>query len=707
MTDPGLDETTRSLAPVFSPRAVAVVGASRNRNSLGFALLHNLVMSQFSGTIFPVNPHAEVIHSLKTYRSVAEIPDPVDLAVIMVPSRLVLGVVQECLNKGVRGLVVITAGFAETGAGGAALEGELRDLVRQAGVRMIGPNCMGVINTDPDVRLDATFSPTPAQRGSIGFVSQSGALGVAILNAADDLGLGLTQFASMGNKADVSGNDLLEYWEDDPTTRVICMYLESFGNPRRFTQIAKRVSRKKPILIVKSGRTAEGARAASSHTGAIAGADVPVSAFLEQCGVLRANTIEELFAVARALDRCPLPAGNRLAILTNAGGPAIMATDACVNLGLEVAELGEATRRQLADFLPAEASVANPIDMIASATDEGYARALRILLSDEQVDMVLVIHVRPLLTNPIDVIDKVGEVVRDQDKPVVTVMMATEEFHDAVKQRTDLPPVYRFPESAARALAQLHRYAAWRRRPLEPGIQTFAVDDDRVAEILRGREGYLPTDEAFRVLELYGIPVARWQLTTDADQAAAAAEGLGYPVVLKADSPDLIHKSDLGAVKVDLRRAEELESALQEIRQSLAGADINDVRYLIQEMVTGGHEVIFGISTDPRFGPLLMFGLGGRYVEVLRDVRFAVTPLTPYEANEVICGIRGFGLLEGVRGEAGADLDLLQEILLRVAQLAERHPEIQELDINPFLATAERGSAKALDVRIRVAPVER
>jgi acetyl coenzyme A synthetase (ADP forming)-like protein len=697
-------DTVPSLNAIFSPRSVAVIGASRNRNSLGFALLHNLVFGQFNGAIFPVNPHAGAIHSLKAYPTVGDIPDPVDLAVVMVPRKLVMGVVEECLEKGVRGLVVITAGYSETGAEGLELERQLRATVREGGARMIGPNCMGVINTDPDVHLDATFSPTPARRGSIGFVSQSGALGVAILNAAADLGLGLTQFVSMGNKADVSGNDMVEFWEDDPATKVICMYLESFGNPRRFTQIAKRVSRKKPILIVKSGRTAEGARAASSHTGAIAGADVPVSAFLEQCGVLRANTIEELFAIAKALDRCPLTAGKRVAILTNAGGPAIMATDACVNLGLEIAEFSEPTLEALAAFLPPEASLANPVDMIASATPEGYSKALEAILGDEQVDMVMVINVRPLLTNPIDVMQKVGEAVQGQDKPVVAVMMATEEFHDEVRGRTDLPPVYEFPESAARALAQLYRYSAWRQRPVDEAIPEFEVDDAAVAEILaRQGEGYLPDHLAFRVLELYGIPIAKWREVTGSVDASVAAEGIGYPVVVKAVGPELVHKSDLGAVKIDLRSAKELEEAMQEIRASLKTAGVESKGFLLQELGRGGHEVIFGITTDPRFGPLLMFGLGGKYVEVLRDVRFGVLPLAPLEAREMIRGIQGFPLLEGVRGEARADLELLEEVLLRIAQLAERHSRIQELDINPFVAAADRDAAKALDVRIRVA----
>ncbi len=693
----------RALDPVFSPRSVAVIGASRRRDSLGFALLHNLVVSEFSGAIYPVNPHAQAIHSLKCYPSVAAIPDPVDLAVILVPRDLVEGVVEECLAQGVRGLVVITAGFSETGEEGAARERRLRERVRAAGVRMIGPNCMGVINTDPEVRLNATFAPTPARAGSIGFVSQSGALGVAILNVAQDLGIGLTQFASMGNKADVSGNDLLEYWEDDPATRVLAMYLESFGNPRRFTEIAKRVTRKKPILIVKSGRTAEGARAASSHTGAIAGTDVTVSAFLDQCGVLRANTIEELFDVARALDRCPLPAGDRVAVVSNAGGPAIMATDACVNLGLPMAELSAATRERLRGFLPAEASVNNPVDMIASATAEHYARAVAAVLEDPGADLVMVINVTPILTSPLDVMEAIGAAAREHTKPVLAVMMATEDFYEKVKLSADLPPVYHFPESAARAMSLLVRYGAWRRRPAGLPAPEFDTDDRAVAAILdRVADGYLENEDAFRVLELYGIPLTPWRLARTREEALAAAREIGWPVVVKAVAPGLVHKSDVGAVRVDLRGDDELRDAIDAMERSVGAAGYPLDGFLVQKMARGGHEVIFGITTDPRFGPLLMFGLGGKYVEVVQDVRFAVTPLDAEEAREVIRRIRGFKLLEGVRGEAGADLDLLAEILLRLAQLAQRHPRVRELDLNPFLAGPDRTRAVAVDARLRV-----
>jgi acetyl coenzyme A synthetase (ADP forming)-like protein len=697
------DAIRRSLEPIFSPRSVAVIGASRRRGSIGFALLHNLVVEEFEGTIFPVNPEAASIHSLKAYPTIGDVPDPVDLALVAVPRDAVLGVVRGCIAKGVRGLVVITAGFSETGEEGAAIERELRELVRRHGIRMVGPNCMGVLNTDPAVNLNATFAPTPASPGSIGFVSQSGALGVAILNAAQDLGIGLTQFISMGNKADVSGNDLVEYWEGDERTRVIGMYLESFGNPRRFTEIAKRVGQKKPIVIVKSGRTVEGARAASSHTGAIAGADITVSAFLEQCGVIRANTIAELFDVSQALDRCPLPAGDRVAIVTNAGGPGIMATDSLINLGLSLAELSPGTGEALAAFLPAEASLANPVDMIASATPEHYARTLAIVLADEGVDTVLVINVTPLISNPIDVMDAVAGAAREAGKPVLAVMMATEDFYDEMKTRAGHPPVYRFPESAARAISHLSRYARWRRRTVEPEPRAFEVDDDAVSALLSATgSGYLPDEAAFEVLDLYGIATVESRHVATVEQAIAAAEAIGGAVALKAVGPDLVHKSDLGAVALGLADVDAVAAAAARIEERLARAGVAHEGWLVQRMAAEGHEVIFGVSTDPRFGPLLMFGLGGKYVEVLKDVRFGVTPLSAVEAGEMVRGIRGFALLEGIRGERPADLAVLEETLLRIAQLVTRHPRIKELDVNPFIAAPEPSGCRALDVRIRV-----
>lgn len=701
---PTAERPARSLDPIFSPRTVAVIGASRSRESLGWALVHNLVRAEFQGAIYPVNPKADSIHSLKCYPTVAAIPDAIDLAVVTVPRDSVLGIVDQCLDQGVRGLVVITAGFSETGESGRRMEEELRAKVRAAGVRMIGPNCMGVLNTAAAVQLDATFSPTPARPGSIGFVSQSGALGVAVLNVAAGLGLGLTQFVSMGNKADTSGNDLLEYWQDDPATKVICMYLESFGNPRRFTEIAKRVSRSKPILVVKSGRTEAGARAASSHTGALAGADVTVSAFLEQCGVIRADTIEELFDIARAFDRCPLPAGRRVAILTNAGGPGILATDACVSFGLEVGSLSFGTRQALRAFLPSVASVDNPVDMIASATADQYALSLATLLADPEVDAALAINVTPVLGDPRDVLERIAEVSRGAAKPVLAVMMARDELYRAIQGRSDLPPVYHFPESAARALAMLCRYAEWRRRPATEELPVFAMDDAAIAAELdrAGSDGYLPPEAAFRLLELAGLPVARYRRVQNAEDAVAAAAALGFPVVLKAVAEGLVHKSEHRAVALDLRTPEEVAREARRMELALQAAGLTSDGFLVQEMARGGQEVILGLSTDAKLGPLLMFGLGGKYVEVFRDVRFGVTPLAPSEARAMVDGIQGRALLDGVRGEPPVDRGLLVEALLRLAQLAARHPRLVELDVNPFLAGSDRSRSRAVDVRARL-----
>ncbi len=702
-------EDPRYLDPIFSPKTVAVIGASRNPDSIGHALTHNLISDGFCGAIYPVNPKAKVVHSIPAYARLRDIPERVDLAVISVPQKLVEGIVDECIEVKVGGLVVITAGFGETGPEGLALEQRITAKLRQAGIPMVGPNCMGVINADPKVRMNATFAPTPAREGTIGFVSQSGALGVAILNVAANIGIGLTQFVSMGNKADLSANDFLEYWEHDPKTKVIAMYLESFGNPRHFTPIAKRLSRTKPILVVKSGRTTQGAKAASSHTGALAsGTDVSVSAFLDQCGVLRADTIDELFNFARTLDRCPIPSGRRVAIVTNAGGPAIMATDAAVNEGLIIAELSEDTTRHLAGILPPEASVENPVDMIASATPEKYTRTLEIVLADPDVDMVMAINVTPLRSKTMEILEAVHKArLTYPEKPVIAVMMATDDFYEAIKTRTEFPPVFSFPEPASRSLAMLARYASWTRRPHHEATLEFDVDDAAVAKILTETgEGYLPASQAFEVMNLYGIPTASPRMAENADQAVEIADELGYPVVLKGVAADLVHKSDIGAVEINLEDEAAVRQAAAAIKFALEERGHPIDGYLIQRMVRGGHETIFGLSTDPRFGPLLMFGLGGKYVEVFNDVRFASPPLVPSEAREVVRGIRGFDLLRGVRGEAPADLQILYEVLMRLAQLAERHPTILELDINPFLAGPEASSAKALDVRIRVGDPE-
>ncbi len=701
-------EVRHPLDYIFKPRALAVIGASRKKGSIGWEILHNIIEYEFNGKVFPVNPHADVIHSIKCFPSVLDIPDPVDLAIIVVPKEEVLRVVDECGRKGVRGLVVITAGFKETGPAGLEREQQLLHKVRQYGMRLIGPNCMGVINTDPNVRLNATFAPARPLPGRIGFTSQSGALGAAILNVAERLGLGFSMFVSMGNKADVSGNDLLEYWENDPQTDVILMYLESFGNPRKFTQLARRITKKKPIIAVKAGRTAAGARAAFSHTGALAGQDIATEAVLEQCGVLRALSIEDLFDIAMAFVHCPIPRGNRVVILTNAGGPAIMATDACVSFGLKIAELSPRTRAHLRLRLPEECAVENPIDLIASANAETYRFALDLALSDENVDAAIVIFVTPLMVDPHEIAEAIAEMTSQHEKPVLGVFMASEDFFRQMHQRPHRTfPIYQFPESAARALSALVTYREHRDR-IEGELRTFEVEREIVEQLFAAvrREGRteLNSAEALTVLDAYGLPVCRFGFARTLKDALTAAHEIGYPIVVKVMAHTLTHKSEIGGVIVDVRTDEELIRSFQTLLERVERHGLSEMfqGVLVQEMIRGGREVILGIAQDPQFGPLIMFGLGGIYVESLADIAFRIWPITDRDAYEMIRSIRSFALLKGTRGEPPVDLSLLEEALMRLSQLAGDFPEIAELDVNPFLASPVPGASKAVDARIRL-----
>jgi acetyl coenzyme A synthetase (ADP forming)-like protein len=694
-----------SLDPLFRPESVAVIGASRNPGTIGYQIVDNLVRHGFKGVVYPVNPKAKAIHSFPCFPSVSAVPGPVDMAVVVVPKESVLKVVDECGEKGIKGVVVISAGFREVGGEGLGREEVLLEIVRRHGMRLVGPNCMGLMNTSPDICMNATFAPTMPPAGATSFLSQSGALGVTILDYAAEYGIGIRQFISIGNKPDVSGNDLLEYWEDDPGTRLILMYLESFGNPKNFIPLARRVSRKKPIAVVKSGRTGAGARAVSSHTGALAGTDLAIDALLAQCGVLRAESIEELFDLAMAFEDLEPPAGNRVAIITNAGGPGILIADTCESEGLEVVELGSETQARLRGIFPAEASVRNPVDMIASATGESYEVALRIVLEDPNVDAAIAAFVPPLGVRQADIASSIVAAVEGRkEKPVLAVLMGREGLPQGIAQLNEAGiPAYRFPESAAKALAAMHRHRVWTDRPcLEPA--SFEVDGERVEKILDavlydGRS-QLTEVEAFQVFQAYGVPTVSYRVAGSQEEAVQAAQGVGFPVVLKVLSPDVVHKTDVGGVKVDLRSPEEVANAHRAIMESVLeqhpDARIDGV--LVESYVRGGREVIMGMSTDLRFGPILMFGLGGVYVEALKDVSFRVHPVTRIDAEEMIRAIRGFPLLEGVRGEAKADLDMLAEVIQRISQLVGDHDRILELDLNPFLALESGGMG--VDARI-------
>jgi acetyl coenzyme A synthetase (ADP forming)-like protein len=693
---------------ILRPRSIAVIGASRQPNTIGWQILDNLLRFGFNGPIYPVNPKAAVIHSIRSYPSVTAIPDPVDLAIVVVPKPLVCGVAEECGAKGVKGLVVITAGFAEVGGEGVERERQLLEIVRRHGMRMVGPNCMGVLNSNPAVSMNGTFAPTMPPYGPVGFISQSGAMGLSILDYAEELGIGIHQFVSVGNKADVSGNDLLLYWADDPDIRVILMYLESFGNPRRFFQIARKLTRKKPVFVVKAGRTAAGARAASSHTAALAGADVAADALMEQCGVMRAETVEELFDYAMAFPRLPLPRGDRVAIISNAGGPAIILADACESMGLHVAELSSLTQAAIRQRVPDEAAVRNPVDLIASATAETYREVLTLVLQDPNVDAVIVSVVPPPLgSRAKDVAEAIVQVAASRrDIPVIAVLMGRQGIPAGMRELIHAGmPGYIFPESAARALAAMNRYRRWLARP-EGTEHQFPADRARVTGILAGaareRREKLSETESLEVLDAYGIPTVPWRQVCTPDEAVSASRELGHPVVLKVISRAIVHKSDVGGVVMNLGSDKEVREGFARLVQRVKErAGVTPEAVLVQRMIPGGRETIVGSTRDPKAGPQIMFGLGGMAVEVLQDVVFRVHPLTDVDAREMVRAIRGYRLLEGVRGEPAVDLVALEEILQRVSQLVGEHEAILEMDINPLVAFPDR--VMALDARFRVA----
>ena len=694
-----------SLAPILRPRSVAVVGASRSPGTIGHEIVAALVRNGFTGPVYPVNPGARSICAVPAFASVRDLPEPPDLAVVVVPKAQVLPVVTECAARGVGGLVVISAGFREVGGEGVALERELTRFVREAGIRMVGPNCMGVLNSHPALRLNATFAPALPPFGRIGFVSQSGAMGLSVLDYAKEYGIGISQFVSVGNKPDVSGNDILEAWEDDPDVDVILMYVESFGNPRRFLELASRITRRKPIIVVKSGSSRAGARAATSHTGALAASDVAVGAMLEQAGVLRARSVEELFDLAIAFGSPSAPRSRRTAVLTNAGGPGILATDALEAEGLDLAELAPPTIAALRPLFPPEASLRNPLDMIASATPSGYRAALGALLADPGLDAVMAIFVPPLGVRQEDVTEAIAEVAgAHPDKPVYAVLMGHQGLPQGKAALHEAGiPAYIFPESAARAVAARNKYREWQARPPR-AVERRTLDDAAIRRILaEARAAGAPRLSELASLDLLaacGIPVAEAALARTEEEAVDHAGRLGWPVVAKVVAPAIVHKTEAGGVKVGLEDAGMVRQAWREI---LAGAErfqpgVRVDGVLVQRQARGTAELIVGTSRDPAFGPLVMFGLGGVYVEVLRDVLFRVAPVTELEARDMLGGIRGRRILDGVRGAPAADRGALLEVLVRVAQLAADYPEIAELDINPLLALPD--GCVAADARV-------
>jgi acetyl coenzyme A synthetase (ADP forming)-like protein len=703
-------ETVAAVAAVRSflnPSSVAVIGASRRRKTVGAEILNNLVSRGFAGPAYAINPRAHTIQGRPAYPSIADVPDSVELAVIAVPAAEVNEVARECGTAGVRALLVISAGFGEAGPDGARRQQQLLSICRDAGMRLIGPNCFGVLNTAAEVSLDATFAAHAPPPGNVGFFSQSGGLGIAMIEAAGHLGLGISSFVSVGDKADVSGNDLLEYWEQDPATEVILLYLESFGNPRRFARIARRVGAKKPIVAVKSGRSPAGARATSSHTGAlISASDVTVDALFQQAGVVRADTMHELFDVAALLSAQPVPSGDRVVIVTNGGGPAILCADACQANGLDVVELSDAVRGELAGFLAPEASLGNPIDMIATASAADYRRVIEVLIAREACDAIITIFVPPLVTDERDVADEIERAAQQTGAvTLASVFMGGSGAAPASRGEGSVRvPRFDFPEDAARALAHAVRYARWRKRPAGAVLRPTDCRVDEAAAIIAGAladgGGWLDQPDIVALLECYRLPLVPTRIVGGADEAAAAAAELGAPVALKAIAPGLIHKTDAGGVALGLegpdavrRGARQIEAAISKTGHMLEGL-------IVQPMAAPGVELLVGVVHDESFGAVIACGAGGTSAELLKDVAVRITPLTDLDASEMLRSLRMFPLLDGYRGAPACDLAAIEDVLLRLSALVDAHPEVAELDFNPLIA--RENGALILDARVRI-----
>jgi len=675
-------------------------------------MLKKILDFGFNGIVYAVNPSAKFINSMRSYRSVLEIPDPVDLAVICVAKKLVPQAVDDCARKGITSLIMITAGFAETGEDGAALERQLFDRIRSYGMRMIGPNCMGIINTDPAVRMDATFAGPMPVPGSIGFLSQSGALGVAILERAASMQLGLSSFVSLGNRTDVSVDDILAYWNSDERTKLALLYIESFGNAARFIQVAREMTRTKPIIAVKSGRTRAGARAASSHTASLAQSDVAVNAIFESAGVLRVDTVEKLFDYAQAFAAQPLPKGSRVAIMSNGGGPAILATDAVEGEGLTMAEYTPETTARLKAVLADLASARNPVDMVASAGATHFEAVGDILLNDVNTDAMIVIFVLPITSDSRDVanaIVRAYERNKHLEKPVLVCFMTRDGDNSGTPiLRNAGLPVYVFPESAVQSLAALVKFRGIQQHKQGAARSFSDVDKDLVRKTLDGakaaeRKQLLP-NEVNDILRAYQFPVLNIQHVAKRTELAKAAAKAGFPLVMKISAEGIVHKSDVRGVKLNLRSADEAEAAWDDIANAVSSLPHPPAKWgvTLEPMISGGKEIVLGIHADPNFGPLIMFGMGGIYVEVLKDVAFRLAPLNESDIEAMFKSLRGYPILAGVRGEASIDFDRMRELLFRLSQLAMDFPEISELDVNPLLAFPAGKASIVVDARMTI-----
>jgi acetyl coenzyme A synthetase (ADP forming)-like protein len=691
-----------SIRRILNPTSIAVVGASRTPGTIGYELVHNLVRGGFTGAVFPVNPHAAAVGSVHTYASVGDTPVPPDLAIIAVPAGAVAAVVEECGAAHVGGIVIISAGFAELGTDGRAVEASLVKSARRHGMRVVGPNCMGLANTNPLIRMNATFAPVDPMPGNVAFMTQSGALGISLIDESARRGIGISTFVSVGNKADISGNDLLRYWESDDTTSVIALYLESFGNPRKFVRIASRVARVKPIIAVKSGRSPAGARGAMSHSAALATSDDVAELVLWRAGVTRVDTLEELFDLTQAFASQPAPRGRRVAIVGNAGGPAILAADAATAHGLLVPELSAETRAKLTSFLPAAAATGNPVDIVASGSPSAFEQALRVVLEDPDIDAVLAVYVPPLPDRDRSMLDAIATAAASHpDKTMLATVLAGNE---TVQLGALKVPTYRFPESAVRALAHMASRSEWL-QSTDTAVPELLIDVPQarkvVLDFLRNvpEGGWLDMPSAVALSAAAKLPLVETANVDGLDEAVAAATRLGFPVALKGAGTTIVHKTDLGAVKLFLADEQAVIEAGSAMRDKL-GDQLEG--FVVQSMAPAGIELLAGVATDPSFGPLVIFGAGGTAAELLKDRVVRPAPLTATDPVRMVRGLRISPLLDGYRGTKAIDHAPLEALLICLGQLADSVPEVTEIDLNPIIATPD--ALRVVDLRIRVMP---
>ena len=704
--------TIASIRHLLCPKSVALIGASRYPGTIGHLILRCILQGGYTGTVYPVNPNVGSVMSVKTYASVLDVPDEVDLAVIAVPAKAVVKVADECGQKGVRTLIVISDGFREVGPEGAAREQELRDIALGHGMRVAGPNCMGILNTDPEISLNSTFSPVFPPPGNVAFLSQSGAMGLTILEYANNLNLGVSTFVSVGNRVDISPNDLLEYWEEDKATKVILLYLESFGNPRKFAHIAQRVSKKKPIVVVKGGSTAAGSKAAASHTGSMATSEISTEVLFKYAGIIHVNTTEELFDVASLLSNQPLPKGRRLAILTNGGGPGIIAADAAARHNLALPPLSPETVTRLKTVIKRDIAINNPLDTTAGATAEEFHNILQVLSNEKEIDAVLSIFIPPIVSNreaSEDAIRSIAPVFWKQQKPLLACFLGERGSTAKLGSNGHFVPCYPFPEEAVAALARSVEYAENCRKPVGEIPKFSGIQRGKAHRIIElamkensERPFWLGAMETYELLDCYGIRLAPMTIAKTANEAADYAAKMGFPVVAKLVSATITHKTDVGGVVIGLRSKNEVKRAFDTIKGRINKLERLDEMQgvMIQRMVTGGIETIVGVTQDSSFGPLMMFGAGGVYAELMKDIAIRLPPLTDLDAKEMIQSIKMAKLLEGYRDTPAGDTDAVEDLLLRLSTMVEDIHQISELDFNPVKVMPKGDGYWVVDARI-------